>query len=99
LELFPLFSKVIEDEITHSNKLVRKVVKVEVTKTYEIEIDVVDEGDIETELSNIMKDRKDITQMCLKTSKGDPITEVSSKFGGISLLEVRDFKEEIGEVA
>ena len=66
LELFPLFSKVIEDEITHSNNLVRKVVKVEVTKIYEMEIDVLDEGDIETELSNIMKDKQEITSMFSK---------------------------------
>jgi hypothetical protein len=99
LELFPLLSKVVEDRITHNNKLVRKVVKVEVTKIYEMEIDVVDEGDIETEISNIMKDRKDITTMYQTTSKGDPITEVSSKFGGVSLLEVRDFKEQTEMVA
>lgn len=99
LELFPLLSKVVDDEITHSNKLVRKIVKVEVTKIYEMEIDVVDEGDIETEISNIMKDKKDITKMYSQTSKGDPITEVSSKFGGVSLLEVRDFKEQTEMVA
>jgi len=99
LELFPLLSKVVEDDISHSNKLVRKIVKVEVTKIYEMEIDVVDEGDIETELSNIMKDRKEILSMYEKTSKGDPITELSAKLGGVSLLQVRDFKEQTEMVA
>jgi len=99
LELFPLLSKDVEDDISHSNKLVRKVVKVEVTKTYEMVIDVTDDGDIETEISAFMKDKNEIGKMGYKTSKGDPITEVSSKFGGVSLLEVTDYEEETRMVA
>jgi hypothetical protein len=99
LELFPLLSKVIEDGISYSNKLVRKIVKVEVTKTYEMVIDVTDEGDIETEISAFMKDKNEIGKMGYKTSKGDPITEVSSKFGSVSLLEVTDYEEETKMVA
>jgi hypothetical protein len=99
LELFPLLSKVIEDGISHSNKLVRKVVKVEVTKTYEMVIDVTDEGDIETEISAFMKDKGEMGKIGYKTSKGDLITEVSSKFGSVSLLEVTDYEEETKMVA
>jgi hypothetical protein len=99
LELFPLLSKVIEDGISYSNKLVRKIVKVEVTKTYEMVIDVTDEGDIETEISAFMKDKGEMGNIGYKTSKGDLITEVSSKFGSVSLLEVTDYEEETKMVA
>jgi hypothetical protein len=99
LELFPLLSKVIEDGISYSNKLVRKIVKVEVTKTYEMVIDVTDEGDIETEISAFMKDKGEMGKIGYKTSKGDLITEVSSKFGSVSLLEVTDYEEETKMVA
>ena len=83
----------LNEEIRKSN-LSRKIVKVEISQITELEIDVVDEGDIEPALTKFFQDGSnggigDYWSL----ENGNHLKELSSKFGGVSVLEVNDFND------
>ena len=93
-----------EEEIMRKSQLKRKTVKFAVTEVYEIEMDIADDGDTESLISEKylkMKGSKYLSGDLFSDhfSRDDYVKQISSKFDGVSLIEVMDADSDMEEVA
>jgi hypothetical protein len=93
-----------EEEIMRKSQLKRKTVKFAVTEVFEIEMDIADDEDTESLISEKylkMKGSKYLSGDLFSDHFGmdDYVKQISSKFDGVSLIEVMDADSDMEEVA